>query len=160
MGHYHDTTAQAATHSRNPWKWIPTLYFAEALPYVADHCGMQRVCWVIIDSSDVKKADIAAKYFNYDVAVYGEDFAKLGRRMGVPAEVFEKTMTEYNENAEDGDDPVFGKDEDYLRPRIEKALEGKLRKIVLDATRIEFAKLRNDAGMLGGFFHFKQRQGL
>lgn len=20
--------------SRNPWKWIPTLYFAEALPYV------------------------------------------------------------------------------------------------------------------------------
>ena len=50
--------------------------------------------------------------------------------------------------------------EDYLRPRLEKALEGKLRKIVLDATRIEFAKLRNDAGMLGGFFHFKQRQGL
>ena len=90
----------------------------EALPYVADHCGMQRVCWVIIDSSDVKKADIAAKYFNYDVAVYGEDFAKLGRRMGVPAEVFEKTMKEYNENAEDGDDPVFGKDEDYLRPLV------------------------------------------
>ena len=22
------------TPSRNPWKWIPTLYFAEALPYV------------------------------------------------------------------------------------------------------------------------------
>ena len=50
--------------------------------------------------------------------------------------------------------------EDYLRPRLENALESKLRKIVLDATRIEFAKLRNDAGMLGGFFHFKQRQGL
>ena len=90
----------------------------EALPYIADHCGMQRVCWVVIDSSDEKKADIAAKYFNYDVAVYGEDFAKLGRRMGVPAEVFEKTMKEYNENAEDGDDPVFGKDEDYLRPLV------------------------------------------
>lgn len=90
----------------------------EALPYVADHCGMQRVCWVIIDSSDVKKADIAAKYFNYDVAVYGEDFTKLGRRMGVPAEVFAKTMADYNENAEDGDDPVFGKDEDYLRPLV------------------------------------------
>ena len=24
----------AQTHSRNPWKWIPSLYFAEALPYV------------------------------------------------------------------------------------------------------------------------------
>lgn len=50
--------------------------------------------------------------------------------------------------------------EDYLRPRLEQALATKLRPIVLAATRIEFAKLRNDAGMLGGFFHFKQRQGL
>lgn len=90
----------------------------EALPYVADHAGMQRVCWVVIDSSDVKKADIAGKYFHYDVAVYGEDFASLGRRMGVPAETFAKTMTNYNENAEDGDDPTFGKDEEYLRPLV------------------------------------------
>lgn len=50
--------------------------------------------------------------------------------------------------------------EDYLRPRLEQALATKLRPIVLKATRLEFAKLRNDAGMLGGFFHFKQRQGL
>lgn len=50
--------------------------------------------------------------------------------------------------------------EEYLRPRIEKALAGKLRDIVLKATHIEFAKLRNDAGMLGGFYHFKQQQGL
>lgn len=27
----------------------------EALPYVADHCGMQRVCWVIIDSSTSRR---------------------------------------------------------------------------------------------------------
>lgn len=88
----------------------------EALPYVADHCGMQRVCWVVIDSSDADKAAIAGKYFNYDVAVYGEDFPMLARRMGVNAETFTKTMEEYNENAADGDDPVFDKDEDYLRP--------------------------------------------
>lgn len=50
--------------------------------------------------------------------------------------------------------------EEYLRPRIEAALKEKLRDIVFNATRIEFAKLRNDAGMLGGFYHFKQRQGL
>lgn len=48
----------------------------------------------------------------------------------------------------------------YLRPLIEKALQIKLRDIVFKATRIEFASLRNDAGMLGGFYHFKQRQGL
>ena len=50
--------------------------------------------------------------------------------------------------------------EDYLRPRIEAALKEKLREIVFRATRIEFAKLRNDAGKLGGFYHFKQRRGL
>lgn len=49
---------------------------------------------------------------------------------------------------------------EYLRPLIEGALKNKLRDIVFNATKIEFAKLRNDAGMLGGFYHFKQRQGL
>ena len=48
----------------------------------------------------------------------------------------------------------------YLRPRLEAALKSKLRDIVFKATRIEFAQLRNDAGMLGGFYHFKQRRGL
>lgn len=50
--------------------------------------------------------------------------------------------------------------EQYLRPLIEEALKGKLREIVFKATRIEFAKLKNTAGMLGGFYNFKQRQGL
>ena len=48
----------------------------------------------------------------------------------------------------------------YLRPRLEAALKSKLRDIVFKATHIEFAQLRNDAGMLGGFYHFKQRRGL
>lgn len=50
--------------------------------------------------------------------------------------------------------------EEYLRPLLEKALQGKLKDLVFKATKLEFAKLRNDAGMLGGFYHFKQRQGL
>lgn len=50
--------------------------------------------------------------------------------------------------------------EAYLRPHLEAALQSKLRDIVFKATRIEFASLRNDAGMLGGFYNFKQRQGL
>lgn len=49
---------------------------------------------------------------------------------------------------------------DYLRPRLEAALKGKLRDIVFAATRIEFAQLQNDAGMLGALYHFKQRHGL
>ena len=49
---------------------------------------------------------------------------------------------------------------DYLRPRLEAALKGKLRDIVFAATKIEFAKLQNDAGMLGALYHFKQRHGL
>lgn len=48
----------------------------------------------------------------------------------------------------------------YLRPRLRAALEKKIRPIVFAATRLEFAQLHNDAGMLGGFYHFKQRQHL
>lgn len=50
--------------------------------------------------------------------------------------------------------------EAYLRPRLEAALKTKLRDIVFSATRLEFAKLKNDAGMLGSFYNFKQRQGI
>lgn len=48
----------------------------------------------------------------------------------------------------------------YLRPRLRAALEKKLRPIVFASTRLEFANLHNDAGMLGGFYNFKQRQHL
>lgn len=54
---------------------------------------------------------------------------------------------------------IMARDE-YLRPRIEAALKERLRDIVFRATRLEFASLRNDAGMLGGFYNFKQRRGL
>lgn len=50
--------------------------------------------------------------------------------------------------------------EAYLRPLLEKALQSKLKDIVYKATRLEFASLRNDAGMLGGFYNFRQRRGM
>lgn len=50
--------------------------------------------------------------------------------------------------------------ESYLRPLIEKSFKSKVRDIVYQATRIEFAKLKNDAGMLGGFYNYKQRRNL
>lgn len=49
---------------------------------------------------------------------------------------------------------------DYLHPIISQKLAQKLRPIVFDKTKIQFAKLQNDAGMLGGLYNFKQRQNL
>lgn len=48
----------------------------------------------------------------------------------------------------------------FLRPIIASKLQEKLRPLVFDATRIEFAKLQNDAGMLGSLYNFKKRQQL
>lgn len=48
--------------------------------------------------------------------------------------------------------------EEYLKPRIVKALEKYLLPVLLEHTEIVFAKHRNDAGMLGAFYHFMQRQ--
>lgn len=44
--------------------------------------------------------------------------------------------------------------ETYLRDRIEGALDRYLVPSIAEHTRIEFAKHRNDAGMLGAFYHF------
>ena len=45
----------------------------------------------------------------------------------------------------------------YLRPKLNKLLKMKLREIVFNATKVEFAALKNDAGMLGALFNLKQR---
>lgn len=46
--------------------------------------------------------------------------------------------------------------EEYLRGRIEDAVGRNLIPSIASHTRIEFAKHRNDAGMLGAFYHFMQ----
>lgn len=48
--------------------------------------------------------------------------------------------------------------EEYLKPKIEKALKKHLVSGIEEKTRLEFAKHQNDAGMLGAFYHFKGRQ--
>ena len=45
--------------------------------------------------------------------------------------------------------------EEFLRGRIERALKKYLISDIAKNTRIEFAKHKNDAGMLGAFYHFK-----
>lgn len=48
--------------------------------------------------------------------------------------------------------------EEYLKPRIEKALKRHLVSGIAEKTRLEFARYRNDAGMIGAFYHFRERQ--
>lgn len=50
--------------------------------------------------------------------------------------------------------------EDYLREPVCYALNKYLIPGIADHTRIAFAKHKNDAGMLGAFYHFMQRQGM
>lgn len=47
--------------------------------------------------------------------------------------------------------------EEFLRKKIESALERYLIPNIAVNTRIEFARHRNDAGMLGAFYHFMGR---
>lgn len=48
--------------------------------------------------------------------------------------------------------------EEYLKPRIQSALERYLIPSVAGHTTLRFAKHRNSAGMLGAFYHFMARQ--
>lgn len=49
--------------------------------------------------------------------------------------------------------------EEYLRPRIEKAVSRYLVESIAQRTTITFAKHRNDAGMLGAYYNYRKRQG-
>ena len=51
-------------------------------------------------------------------------------------------------------------EEEYLKDKLNLAVERWLIPAVLSNTTIVFAKYRNNAGMLGAFYHFKQRQGI
>lgn len=45
----------------------------------------------------------------------------------------------------------------YLKPKIEKAMKKYLLPSIAERTRLEFAKHKNDAGMLGAFYNFKNK---
>ncbi|WMB27758.1 ROK family protein [Streptococcus didelphis] len=48
--------------------------------------------------------------------------------------------------------------EDYLADKISLALKTYLVSSLYDPLTIRFAKYGNDAGMMGAFYHFKQKQ--
>lgn len=45
----------------------------------------------------------------------------------------------------------------YLRPRLEKALQKRLRPHVYEKNLLEFAALKNEAGMLGALYNYLKR---
>lgn len=49
---------------------------------------------------------------------------------------------------------------DYLQERLEKSLKAYLVPSLAQVTKLAFAHHENAAGMLGAFYHFKQKQGL
>lgn len=49
--------------------------------------------------------------------------------------------------------------EEYLRPRLEKALARYLVSSIYEKTELAFARHQNDAGMRGAYYHFLERQG-
>lgn len=48
--------------------------------------------------------------------------------------------------------------EEFLKPKIQKAVEKYLVSSILEHTTLKMAQNRNDAGMLGAFYHFQNRQ--
>lgn len=48
--------------------------------------------------------------------------------------------------------------EAYLKPLVTDQLRRFLKPVIFEKTRLEFAKQRNDAGMLGAFYHFQMRR--
>lgn len=47
--------------------------------------------------------------------------------------------------------------EDYLRPEIEISLKNLLVSNIAEKTKIAFAHHKNDAGMLGAYYHFRSK---
>lgn len=93
-------------------------FVREDLPYLADAVSEQREAWVVMDSSDPKKAAVVADYLNFGIAVDGENWKQLARRMGARAEAFDRTMTAYNADCAAKKDSAFGKDPAAMRPLV------------------------------------------
>lgn len=49
--------------------------------------------------------------------------------------------------------------EEYLRPRLQAALTRYLVSSIREKTQLAFAKHKNEAGMRGAYYHFRERQG-
>ena len=67
--------------------------------------------WLIVDDEIFEKPTYMEK-----VAATGDTFAELEAELELPAGSLEATMSVYNRHAEKGEDPVFHKNREYLKP--------------------------------------------
>jgi len=67
--------------------------------------------WLIVDNDIYEKPEYMEK-----VAGVGESFAELEAELELPPGSLEATMSVYNRHAEKGEDPVFHKNREYLKP--------------------------------------------
>ena len=65
--------------------------------------------WVITDAQSYKGATLGIKLLN-GIVKKSESIEEMADGMGIPAEVLERTITDYNRCVRDGFDPVFRKD--------------------------------------------------
>lgn len=131
----------------------------ESRPYVTDPAAMQGQVWAIVDGSNPKKTEILKRYLTYDVAVHGESWSELGRRMALTnPSALEKTMNTYNADCEKGRDSAFGKDPAYMKPfttgpffavRVLPGTGGTIGGVV---TNERFQVLRPDGSVIKGLY--------
>lgn len=69
--------------------------------------------WLVVDDAVFEKPD-----YPREVAAVGETPAALERELGIPSGSLEATIALYNRHAERGEDPLFHKSSDYLKPLV------------------------------------------
>ena len=67
--------------------------------------------WLIVDDEIFEQPE-----YIEEVAATGDSFAELATELGLPAGSLEATLAHYNQHAESGQDPVFHKRAEYIKP--------------------------------------------
>ncbi len=73
--------------------------------------GQDGRAWLIVDDAIFEEPEYVKR-----VAAVGETPEELGRELGLPPGSLESTLVLYNRHAARGEDPVFHKRREYLRP--------------------------------------------
>ena len=68
-------------------------------------------CWLVVDDEVFEKPD-----YPRELAAVGESPADLARELGLPPGSLEATLELYNRHAARGEDPVFRKQPEYVKP--------------------------------------------
>jgi 3-oxo-5alpha-steroid 4-dehydrogenase len=81
---------------------------------IADHALRQvgKGIYLIVSHDDYKHP----KFLNADIAGTGETIEELAEELGLPAANLRHTVDFYNEHAANGEDPLFHKHPDWLKP--------------------------------------------